>query len=165
MYLWGAGLVSRRSILKEVFNPSYPMFCTGRKEGVMFSGDDMELCKRIVLLGFELFYDPSLVYAHFLPASRLTKEYLEKLEEGIFLAIPVQRLYSYQIIRQRVPGPVLPFKFFGDIVLYFLLRLGFPVGKRKPIINWFKVYSQGIRKSGKYHGAFLQIKAQGARLK
>ncbi|TSA33749.1 MAG: glycosyltransferase family 2 protein [Porphyromonadaceae bacterium] len=157
MFLWGAGLVTRKNILNKVFNPGFPMLSTGRKEGVVFSGDDMEICKRIILLGYDLYYDRSLVYKHFIPESKLTLNYLEQLNAGVLLATPVQRLYSYQIIRQRIPGLLLPILFIRHSFLYLLFRLGFPVGKRKPIINVLKVYTQGIRKIGKLHQAYQQI--------
>jgi len=158
MYLWTAGMITRKSILTTVFHPDHPMLLTGRKEGFTLSGEDMEICKRIILLGYDLYYDSGLVYKHFIPAGRLTKDYLEQLNQGVLLAIPVQRLYSYQIIRQRVPEFLLPILFIRHSFLYLLFRLGFPVGKRKPIINMLKVYSQGIRKSGKLHQAYQQIK-------
>lgn len=157
--LWGAGLVSRKSVLMKVFDPASPMLFTGRTEEVVGSGDDMEICKRIILWGYELYYESSLIYKHFIPASRLTKDYLEELNHGVLHAIPVQRLYSYRIIRQRVPGFLLPFLALWQACKYFLFRLGFPIGKRKPIINLFKVYTQGIRKSGKFHDAYRQIRA------
>ena len=158
MFLWGAGLVTRKNILSKVFDSVTPMLFTGRTEGKMLSGDDMELCKRIVLLGYDLYYEPSLVFKHFISANKLTKYYLELLNQGVLLAIPVQRLYSYQIIRQRIPGVFLPILFIRHSFLYLLFKLGFPVGKRKPIINMAKVFSQGILKSGSYHNDYLQIK-------
>ncbi|MCK9404726.1 MAG: glycosyltransferase family 2 protein [Chitinophagaceae bacterium] len=158
MFLWGAGLVTRKNILNKVFNPGFPMLSTGRKEGVVFSGDDMEICKRIILLGYDLYYDSELVYQHFIQANRLTKDYLNQLNQGVLLAIPIQRLYSWQIIKKSVPGLLLPLVFSWHSCLYLLFKLGFPVSKRKPIINFFKVYSQGVRKNGKLHQAYQQIR-------
>jgi hypothetical protein len=152
-------MTARKSILDRVFNPEYPMVLTGRKEGAILSGEDMEICKRIILLGYDLYYDQSLVYKHFIPESRLTERYLSQLNQGVLLAVPVQRLYSYQIIRQRIPDFVLPFVFIKHSFLYLLFRLGFTVGERKPIINLFKVYSQGIRKRGKYHEEYKRVAA------
>lgn len=159
MYLWGAGLVTRKSILTKIFHPDYPMLCTGHQGGIPLAGDDMEICKRIVLFGYELFYDSALVYKHFLPANRLTQEYLDNQNQGVQQAIPIQRFYSYFIVRQKVPGVLLPFIFIWHTYLYLLFRIGFPVGKRKPIINFFKVFSEGRRKKGRYHEEYNQIKA------
>ncbi len=159
MYLWGAGLVTRKSILTKVLNPQYPMLLTGHKEGFAQAGDDMEICKRIILLGYDLYYDSSLVYQHFIPANRLTPEYLRSQNQGVLQAIPIQRFYSYFITKQKVLSALLPFVVIWHTYLYLLLKLGFPVGKRKPIINFFKVYSEGIRKKGRYHKEHNQIKA------
>ncbi len=159
MYLWGAGLVTRKSILVKVFDPQFPMVLTGHKENLALAGDDMEICKRIILLGYDLFYDSSLVYHHFIEANRLTLDYLENQNRGVLQAIPIQRFYSFFIIRQKVPGGLLPIVFIWNTYLYLLLKLGFPVGKRKPIINFFKVCSEGVRKEGKFHTEYFQIKA------
>ena len=157
MYLWGAGLVSRKSILSKIFHPVYPMLCTGPRGGTRLAGEDVEICKRIVLLGYDLFYDSALVYKHFIPSNRLTPEYLKSQNSGVLQAIPIQRFYSYFIIRQKVANALLPFVVIWHTYQYLLFKLGFPIGKRKPIINFFKVYSEGIRNTGRYHKEYVQI--------
>jgi hypothetical protein len=158
MYLWGAGLVTRKSILSRVFHPDYPMLCIGHQGGNISAGDDMEICKRIILLGYDLFYDSALVYHHFIPANRLTREYLENQNRGVLQAIPIQRFYSYFILRKEVSGGLLPFLFICHTYHYLLLKLGFPVRKGSSIINILKVYYQGVRKSSRLHYAYNQIK-------
>ena len=44
--------------------------------------DDHELCCALRLAGWNLFYDPDLVYQHFMPAGRLTWSYLKRLVNG-----------------------------------------------------------------------------------
>ena len=159
MYLWGAGLVTRKSILEKVFHPDYPMLFTGHREGIALSGDDMELCKRIILLGYDLYYDPLLVYRHYLPASRLTPDYLESLNIGVNLALPVQRFYTWQILKKRTPKFFLPVVLDWHFFLYLLWKLGIRPARQKPILNFLKVFSQGIRKKGKYYDEYQQIAA------
>ena len=159
MYLWGAGLVTRKSLMNKVFNPDIPMLCTGRIAGLMFSGDDMEICKRMVLLDNDLYYDQSLIYEHFITESKLTLNYLELLNRGVRNAIPVQRFYSYQVLKKQTPQLFLPALFLEHSFLYLLFRMRFPSAKRKPIINVFKVYSQGILNHGKFHHEYTIIKS------
>ncbi len=81
-YLWGAGLVSRNFILKRVFDEKFPFMMVGRSGKLVLSGEDSEICYRIRLLGFDLYYNENLKYKHYMPKNRLTDEYLSYLLQG-----------------------------------------------------------------------------------
>jgi len=81
-YLWGAGLVSRMDILRKVFDKRFPFLLCGRAGNKLLSGDDSEICKRILLLGYSLYYDNRLFLKHFMPANRLTLAYKERMWLG-----------------------------------------------------------------------------------
>ena len=81
-FLWGAGLAVRKEILNKCFDPNFPFLLSGRSAGNITSGDDSEICRRILLCNADLYYDSKLSFQHFIPANRLTDEYFQKLTEG-----------------------------------------------------------------------------------
>ena len=81
-YLWGAGLVLRKSLYLIITHPSFPLFLTGRIGQKLTAGDDSELCLRLTIIGFKLRYDEELFFHHYIPSSRLTTQYRESLFQG-----------------------------------------------------------------------------------
>ena len=81
-YLWGAGLMTRKILLSKIFNKKHPMLIEGRTGGKLISGDDSEICKRILLLGYSLHYDSDLLFYHYMTPNRLTWAYKKNLFEG-----------------------------------------------------------------------------------
>lgn len=94
-YLWGAGLISRRGLLKKIFDANYPLLIEGRTGEKLISGDDSEISKRILLLGYTLHYDSSLVFYHYMPPGRLTWTYRKNLYEGFDLSWNVLGKYDF----------------------------------------------------------------------
>lgn len=78
-YLWGAGLVTRKKLLAKVFDKNFSFLLSDRKGGQLSSGGDAEICVRILLLGYKLYYDDSLKFTHYITSQRLTDLYREKL--------------------------------------------------------------------------------------
>lgn len=70
---YGAGMAVRREAMKAARVES-PVF-SDRKGQHLSSFGDSELCYRIRIAGWELWYEPALRLEHFLSAHRLTKEY------------------------------------------------------------------------------------------
>lgn len=77
LWFWGAGSAIRRAAwlklkekgFKALLNPS-------RSDGIFFhdgftGGEDPELCYAIQLVGYKLWYEPDLIYKHFIPAKDL----------------------------------------------------------------------------------------------
>lgn len=96
-YLWGAGLITRKIILDSVFDSRYPFILSGRKGNQVISGDDSEICSRIILLGWKLYYHEDLNFKHFLPKERLTDEYRDKLIAGFESTYGIQKKYKLAI--------------------------------------------------------------------
>jgi glycosyltransferase involved in cell wall biosynthesis len=92
-YLWGAGLVSRKSLLLKVFHKNYPSYLLGRKGGELSSGEDVEICARIILMGYLLYYDETLVLRHYITERRLTVVYRDKMFEGHRKGVDVLKPY------------------------------------------------------------------------
>src|SRR5207244_1631742 len=56
-YLWGAGLVLRKSLYQIITCESFPLFLTDRKGHQLSSGGDAEICLRLITIGYRLYYD------------------------------------------------------------------------------------------------------------
>ena len=85
-YVWGAGMFTRKMLLTKVFDKNYPLLIEGRTGSKLISGDDNEICMRILLLGYTLYYDSSLVFYHYMSPNRLTWAYKKDLWEGFKVA-------------------------------------------------------------------------------
>lgn len=80
--LWGAGLSTRKSLYLKMYE-TYPSFLLEYKEKNILSAEDTEYCMRLILKGYSLYYDATLVYQHFIPDSKLTISFRdEKLQRG-----------------------------------------------------------------------------------
>ena len=77
----GAGMTGRTEIFRRVL---LEIGCrlSGRKGKALTSGEDTEIGLLIHKLGWEMWYVPELRMGHVLPASRLTREYLDRLIAG-----------------------------------------------------------------------------------
>ncbi|NOT07450.1 MAG: glycosyltransferase family 2 protein [Gemmatimonadales bacterium] len=81
-HLWGAGLVLRKSAYEELVRHGFQARLTGRTGGVLISGEDYELCYALRMAGWRLWYDPAMVLRHFMPSTRITWGYLQRLNRG-----------------------------------------------------------------------------------
>ena len=125
-YVFGAGLVSRKKILTKVFDDKFEFLLLGRKENILLAGDDSEMCKRILLLGYKLYYNDSLIYMHYLPANRLTWKYKKKMFEGFVLSSSVLCKYDEIIILSQTSS----FKIIKS-TFFFIIDLIYTIVRRK----------------------------------
>jgi len=72
----------RMSLLKGVFGAGKEPLLVDRQGGQLNSGGDGEICCWYIFAGYRLWYDEDLKFSHFIPASRLTKEYYQHLVAG-----------------------------------------------------------------------------------
>jgi glycosyltransferase involved in cell wall biosynthesis len=125
-YIWGAGMVARRFLMDKVFDPSFPFLLFGRKGNTLLAGDDSEVCRRVLLLGYDLFYHDSLFYYHQIPAARLTEQYRKKLFEGFTNAIPILVRYDNVIDTVRLSTArqlkEIFILFFKETIRFFVSR-------------------------------------------
>lgn len=80
--LWGAGLSIRKSALDVLEKCGFEPLLTGRKGRQLTSGEDIEICLALRLQGWQLWYDPRLELKHYIPATRLTWNYLRRWHRG-----------------------------------------------------------------------------------
>lgn len=95
----GAGMALRRAPLEKAF--SWPLLLVDRQGAKLSSGGDTELCRRIELAGWELWYEPAMTLEHHLEGRRFEIEYLERLNEGFGQARPFMDLYASPRLRWR----------------------------------------------------------------
>jgi glycosyltransferase involved in cell wall biosynthesis len=80
-HLWGAGLGTRTALYRKMYE-GFPSLLTGRLGQKLTAGEDAEYCQRLVLAGYKLFYDSRLIFHHYMPESRLTVHYRDRLFRG-----------------------------------------------------------------------------------
>lgn len=81
-FLYGAGLSIRRKIWEELQAIGFESMLLGRTADKVTSGEDVEMCYMIRLLGYDLFFSPKLHFKHLMATNRLTWEYVKKLKRG-----------------------------------------------------------------------------------
>lgn len=96
-FLYGAGICIRKEIYDQIINNKYPLFLTGRKGNLLLAGDDSEICKWIILMGYKLEASDALTFKHVLPKNRLNITYLKKMLQGFGYAAPILNIYDLNI--------------------------------------------------------------------
>ncbi|MBO9619273.1 MAG: glycosyltransferase family 2 protein, partial [Niabella sp.] len=76
--LWGAGLVSRTNLYKEVY-AAFPSLLIEVPEERALNSEDTEFCARLILKGYQLYYDGNLELQHLLNPAKLTVAHRQTL--------------------------------------------------------------------------------------
>jgi glycosyltransferase involved in cell wall biosynthesis len=93
-YLWGAGMVLRRQELTKLYECGFKSLLSDRKGENLSSGGDSEICKWFLLIGKRLYYSEELIFKHYIPIDRLTKEYFGALYNGFHLSSNAIFMYN-----------------------------------------------------------------------
>lgn len=93
--VYGAGCFYRKSALNELLEKGWTSILSDRKGNMLSSGGDVEFCYAIQLLGYDIGFEKSLKFHHFLEDRRLTWDYYLNLKKGISKSFPI--LLSYQL--------------------------------------------------------------------
>ena len=113
--VYGAGMAVRKSVLELVVHET-PLFLSGRKKNALSSGEDSEICFRIRFAGYKIMYSPDLTFKHFIPANRLTWDYLKKLHAGLAKSYVVLNLYEKAL---NTSGSELPLFYWLKKGMYY----------------------------------------------
>ena len=100
-WLWGAGIVLRRSAYLKAY-AKVPALLSGRKGSALTSHEDVEICKRFIMMGYRLHYSEDLFLLHDIQPERLTVAYCERLIEGKKIGYHILELYDEHIRFQRL---------------------------------------------------------------
>lgn len=82
-YLYGAGLILRRSSFQKLCEIGFGFILTDRKGKALSSGGDQELVYALRLIGCRAYFDEKLKFQHFMPQERLKWSYLKKLRQAM----------------------------------------------------------------------------------
>jgi glycosyltransferase involved in cell wall biosynthesis len=100
-YVWGAGSIVKAQVLKRFYQDGLSQILSDRTGEVITSGGDSELCKLYLFLDYILWYDERMMFKHYIPSSRLSKEYLNGLLQGHEESHKVLAVYEWYIFRDR----------------------------------------------------------------
>ncbi|MCY7363046.1 MAG: glycosyltransferase family 2 protein, partial [Ignavibacteria bacterium] len=96
-YVWGAGMVVRKSAWQKLIADGFRTSMSCRKGTELSSGGDSEACYALVLAGWHIWYDKRLKLKHCMPAGRLEWDYLIRLFSGFGVATVGLELYEKAI--------------------------------------------------------------------
>lgn len=92
--VWGAGMGIRRSAYLRLLALGFKNLNTDRIKERLTGGGDTEICLAIRRLGYAVWYDEELVFQHWIPAERISKEYIRQLCYYIGYTSPTFSAYS-----------------------------------------------------------------------
>ncbi|MBZ5608735.1 MAG: glycosyltransferase [Acidobacteriia bacterium] len=101
-FVWGAGSAYRRGTLERA--TATPLRIPGRQGEALHAGDDDELCWLARLTGDRMFIHTQLHFRHYLPARRLSWDYLRKLNRSageVSVSLDAYRLEHGQSVWPR----------------------------------------------------------------
>jgi glycosyltransferase involved in cell wall biosynthesis len=96
-FVWGAGMVVRKSAWEKLLADGFRTSMSCRKGTELSSGGDSEACYALVLAGWHVWYDKRLKLKHCMPAGRLDWNYLVRLFSGFGVATVGLELYEKAI--------------------------------------------------------------------
>ncbi|ANH82285.1 hypothetical protein A8C56_16150 [Niabella ginsenosidivorans] len=76
--LWGAGMISRTDLYKELY-AAFPSLLIGVPGEKALNSEDTEYCARLILKGYQLYYDESLILDHMLDDAKLTTKHRDAM--------------------------------------------------------------------------------------
>ena len=124
--LWGAGMSVRRDALDQVYAAGFRHLMASRAKGSLASGEDAELSYALRLAGWRLYYDPTLAYQHYMPASRLSWSYFMRLQHALGEASVPLKHYELRLSRRWRTSPLMRVRdtWMGETALCALALVG-----------------------------------------
>jgi glycosyltransferase involved in cell wall biosynthesis len=116
--LWGAGMGGRVQNFRMALPEQIPLLNAGRVGSSTGMGEDGEMCKRIVLQGYEVHFYDKLILHHFIDAKRVTVEYYRKLVADSKSPADIVASYARAVHLQKFQGIKKTFFLFFHAVKY-----------------------------------------------
>ena len=143
-HVYGAASFFRRKPLLDLIDSGYRFYLTGRAQTQTISGDDLELCWLMQLMGYEIHYSEDMKFFHSMPRSRMTTDYLIIMKSGT--AEGSALLFAYRYFFRFSDSGIFQFSiayFFQALksgLVYFKNKLFGPQG----LISWEKTLAVSI---------------------
>jgi glycosyltransferase involved in cell wall biosynthesis len=102
-YVYGAGMVTRRSAWDELVESGFTTRLSGRAGTRLGSGDDNEFCLALALTGWRIYYSPRLRFTHCIAPGRLRPDYCLRLYRGFGHAMVVLNAYRDFLLGRARP--------------------------------------------------------------
>ena len=119
-WVFGAGMVVRKSIFNELKSKGIVLMLTGRLGAKQTSGDDAELCQFARFLGHKIYYSQELVLHHNISAHRLTRwNFIKANYKNVYMVV-----YFYLLDKLIASKEMKPSTHYFD---FLLTRLGYVV--------------------------------------
>lgn len=113
--LWGAGMIFKKEIWNKLNALDYKFFLNEQRKGnANWGGDDSELCEMIRMFGYKLWVDNSLTFQHYMPANRMTAEYVKSRFYGLGRSRLYLQAYTYCRTYKTMPGQHLKYPLWLD---------------------------------------------------
>jgi hypothetical protein len=147
-YIWGAGMVIRVGWLHYLYCNGFESLLSDRKGDILTSGGDNEICRAYLIADYILWYDEDLRFQHFIPATRLSLEYLSSIIQGFQLSGEVLKAYAswinFRNICRQFPTKWIKHPIYlARIILLYFLR-GRKLSRRCSQLAWHAMaYKKG----------------------
>jgi glycosyltransferase involved in cell wall biosynthesis len=93
-YLYGAGCCFSHEALDTLYQYGFKPILTGRCGNILAAGDDSELTKALMCIGYRLVANDNLKFSHVIHWKRLSLKYLLKMHEGFGYSSVILKLYD-----------------------------------------------------------------------
>lgn len=138
-YVYGAGMVLRKSIYQAALNQGFVSLLSDRKGKELSSGGDIELCYIYQLMGYKIFQSDKLNFKHFVSDSKLTIEYKNRINEGFAKTILVLRPYDLVVNKRKESVNSLWFKEYCYIAKEAIVNIFHPKEEWAYLISSLKI--------------------------
>jgi glycosyltransferase involved in cell wall biosynthesis len=171
--IYGAGAVIRKSAVKKLSELGFSSLLSDRKGLELSSGGDYELCYALVFAGYEVWYDDTLRFDHYITKERVTWDYFMRYARESSRCFDV--LISYKLIAEESRTH----RFFPLVMLkefLYTMREFFRIGLKRLsqdrttfegkilyfrfLIQWYKLlaYFQKFNAIRKSHSQILKFR-------
>lgn len=122
-HVYGAAALFLKKPLLDLIDSGYTFYLTGRTQTQAISGDDLELCWLMQLMGYEIHYSEDLKFFHTMPQSRMTRDYLIKMKSGTSAGGALLFAYRQFILNPKSTSSQFAFTYFLQFLKAGLLLL------------------------------------------
>jgi glycosyltransferase involved in cell wall biosynthesis len=116
--VYGAGMLIRKAVFEELLTAGFVFQSLGRTKSNLSAGEDSELCLAVQIMGYQIYYDDSLTFGHFIEPKRLTEEYFNRMKMGMGLSSFYGRFYRDYFFGKRFNVS----KFFWVKELFYVVK-------------------------------------------